>query len=438
MITSPPLSLQPPNLTVLLFLVSLRLGRIVADMAQDRLEDSRSMSTMTRGPSFDLESTELNTPPDEYPTYPLGTRTVKDTNTLFTPGKLKTRTGATLVASTSASATPPKNIPLVRKHTTKELINLYESGSNTNTSHSNSNGNGNGVPKAPPAYGLQVQSSKPNLNAPLPELPQSKPLRDSFKNLLSVFGKKRVMKQKHARSRSVSPSMGALQPNASNPALSVTNEKVLSSKTVETMAPAPTNKLASPSVSPRHRRFIRSTLMAVIIQTLRSGTIFYCDTSTGEELWHRCDALLAPPNLHLSWFTPTGKSSTRIMSVAECRDARSMPASQQASITAPDWEGCSSYVFEVEFEGGTTERFAVQSFRIRGEWVSSIWYVFWIDFLLDPLGFSDRPAGMLCYIQKARSTTLAIPMTSPSICRGWIEPKHRCCLVLELTRLLEL
>ena len=53
-----------------------------------------------------------------------------------------------------------------------------------------------------------------------------------------------------------------------------------------------------------------------------------------------------------------------------------MPASQQASVVAPDWEGRSSHVFEVEFEGGITERFAVQSFRTRGEWVSSIWYVF--------------------------------------------------------------
>lgn len=102
--------------------------------------------------------------------------------------------------------------------------------------------------------------------------------------------------------------------------------------------------------------------------------LLYCDTSTGDVLWHRCDAFLAPPNLHLSWFTPSGKPSTRILSVAECRDARSMPASQQASIAVPDWaESCSSYIFEVEFEGGTTERFAAQSFRTRGEWVSSIW-----------------------------------------------------------------
>jgi hypothetical protein len=177
--------------------------------------------------------------------------------------------------------------------------------------------------------------------------------------------------------------------------------------------------------------------MAVIIQTLRSGTVLYCDTSTGEGLWHRCDAHLAPPNLRLSWSTSSGKSSTRTMSVAECRDARSMPASQQALIAAPDWEGCSSYVFEVEFEGGTTERFAVQSFRTRGEWVSSIWYVFWISLLLDPLGLSDRPAGMLCYTRKARSMTLAVLMTPLSICRG-TEREYPCCLVLELICLLEL
>ena len=216
---------------------------------QVTLGDSQSMSTMTRGPSFDPES-ELNTPPDEYLTYPLRARTAKDTNMLFTPDKLKTRTEATLVASTSATATPPppKATPLVRKHTTKELISLYESTSNTNTSHSNRNSNG--VLTAP------VRSSKLNLNAPLPELPQAKPLRESFKDLLSVFGKKRVTKQKQVTSRSVSPSMGRLHPNASNAALGGTNEEVLSSKTVEPMAPVPTNKPASPSVSPRHRQFI--------------------------------------------------------------------------------------------------------------------------------------------------------------------------------------
>ena len=218
-------------------------------MVQVSLEDSRSMSTMTRGPSFDPEG-ELKTPPDEYLTYPLRSRTEKDTNMLFTPDKLRTRTDATLVASTSASATPPKATPLVRKHTTKELISLYESASNTNTSHSNSNSNG--VLRAP------VRLSKMNLNAPLPELPQSKPLRESFKDLLSVFGKKRVTKEKHGPSRSVSPSMGRSHPIASNPALGGTNEneKVLSSKTAELMAPVPTNKPASPSVSPRHRQFI--------------------------------------------------------------------------------------------------------------------------------------------------------------------------------------
>ena len=216
-------------------------------MAQITSEDSRSMSTMTHGLSFDPES-ELDTPPDEYLTYPLRARTAKDTNTLFTPDGLKTRTEATLVASISAGPTPPpKAIPLVRKHTTKELISLYESATNTNTNTSHSNSDSNGVLKAP------VRSSKLNLNAPLPELPQSKPLRESFKDLLSVFGKKRVTKQKHAQSRSVSPIMGRSQPNASNPALGGTNKKVLSSKTVEPMAPVPTNKLASPSVSPRHR-----------------------------------------------------------------------------------------------------------------------------------------------------------------------------------------
>jgi len=354
-------------------------------MAQITLEDSRSMSTMTRGPSFDPENA-LSTPPDEYPTYPLRARTAKDTNTLFTPDKMKTRTGATPVTSTRARATLPKAAPLVRKHTTKELISLYESTSNTNTSHSNNNG----VREAPP-----VRSTKLNLNAPLPELPQSKPLRGSFRNLLSVFGKVKVTKPKHAQGRSVSPSMGRPQPNASNPALGVMSETVPPSKTIESIGPAPTSKLASPSVSPRHRRFIWVNTNGPHIQTLRSGTLLYYDTSTGGALWHRCDTLLAPPNLHLSWFTPSGLSAARVMSVAECRDVRSMPASQQALVAAPNWDGCSSYVFEVEFEGGITERFAAQSFRIRGEWVSSIRYVFWVTFFQDLLGFSDRPAGML-------------------------------------------
>lgn len=208
------------------------------------------MSTMTRGPSFDPES-ELNTPNDEYPTYPLRARTTNVTNTLFTPDRVKSRIDTTLVASTSASATPPKAIPLVRKHTTKELIGLYESVSTTNTSYSNSHS----APRAPPAYSAPVRSSKLNLNAPLPELPlpelpQSKPLRESFKNLLAGFGKKQVTKQKHAQSRSVSQSMGRSQPDASNPAPGVMSEVVLPSKTMGPVCPARPDKLASPSVSP--------------------------------------------------------------------------------------------------------------------------------------------------------------------------------------------
>lgn len=220
-------------------------------MAQISLEGSQTMSTMTRGPSFDPES-ELNTPNDECPTYPLSARTTNVTNTLFTPDKIKIRSDNTLVASTSASATLPKAIPLVRKHTTKELISLYESTSNSNTSHRNRHG----APKATPAYNAPVRSSKLNLNAPLPELPQSKPLRESFKNLLTVFGKKKVTKQKHAKSRSVSSSMGRSQPDASNPAPGFVSEVVLPSKTIGPVCPAQTNKLASPSVSPVYRHHL--------------------------------------------------------------------------------------------------------------------------------------------------------------------------------------
>lgn len=224
-------------------------------MAQIALEDSQSVSTMTRGPSVEPES-ELNTPNDEYPTYPLRVRTANDTNTPFTSDKMKTRTEATLVAS---HTTPPRATPLVRKRTTKELISLYESGPNTNTSYSN----GNGVPKAKalPAYSAPVRSSKLNLNAPLPELPQSKPLRESFKDLLVVFGKKRVTKQKHVNSRRVSPSVERPQPKANHPARGEVAKTMM-----ESVGPAPTpnDKPASPSVSPLYRQFTGSTLMAVI------------------------------------------------------------------------------------------------------------------------------------------------------------------------------
>jgi hypothetical protein len=208
------------------------------------------MSTMTRGPSFHPES-ELNTP-NECPTYPLRARTAIDANMLVTQDKMKMRTVTAVVASASASATPSKAVPLRRKHTTKELISLYESAPNMSTTDNNSNG----VPRAPPAYSKTVRSRKLNLNAPLPELPQSKPLRGSFKNLLAVFGKKRATKQKHDKSRSVSPSMGRPQPDARNPALGAMDEVVLPSKTVESVGPAPTTKFTSPSVSPVHRHFI--------------------------------------------------------------------------------------------------------------------------------------------------------------------------------------
>jgi hypothetical protein len=209
---------------------------------------------MTRGPSLDPES-GLNTPHDEYPTYPLRARTTDGTNTLFAPDRMKTRTEATLVASTSASASPLKPLPLARKHTTKELINLYESASNTHTSYSNSDG----VLTASAAYGVPVQSSKLNLNAQLPELPQSKPLRKSFKDLLTMFGKKRATKQKHAKHRSMSPSTGRPQPRASYPALGAMSEVVLPSRMVGSVGPAPTTNFASPSVSSpshiAHRQF---------------------------------------------------------------------------------------------------------------------------------------------------------------------------------------
>jgi len=111
------------------------------------------------------------------------------------------------------------------------------------------------------------------------------------------------------------------------------------------------------------------------VKDIRTGVLLYYDNDTVSPMWHQCDAFLTPPNLRLTYFTPSGKPVTRTILVANGMDARSIASTNCAAIPPPMLDGKSPYVFEVEFANSITEKFAAISALERGGWVSSVWYV---------------------------------------------------------------
>ncbi|CAK5281490.1 unnamed protein product [Mycena citricolor] len=170
------------------------------------------------------------------------------------------------------------------------------------------------------------------------------PIRQSFRNLLSVFKKskgagssKLKIEPLQVESQVIMAKPPALAPLAIDKPLS------LDSFTASTK-PFPDPKLA--------------------------GSLFYLSQSPAQS-WIFCSAVLDGDTVHLTWPTAPSKHS---VALKNCADVRSVApedlADHEKALLAPDVRDLK--IFELEFDG-CREKFGTTSVRERAMWVSAIW-----------------------------------------------------------------
>nr|KAG8837971.1 hypothetical protein FRC18_007059 [Serendipita sp. 400] len=220
---------------------------------------------------------------------------------------------------------------------TRDLVNLFERNSLDDCAGQASS--------QPLRRGL-----KPTERSNLGGLTKSKPLRESFRNLVLVFNKAKRTLGDHSVSRKQSiDKEGALRLSDLDHN-STSREELLS-----TNMPAPTLSHIAPSLP----------------QDIRSGILLCYDELTAS--WHRCNAFLAPPNLRLDYFLASGKPITRVVPVGKADDARSATFKSSSMIQPPLLDDKTPHVFQVEFRDGTIQTLAACSVLERGGWISAIW-----------------------------------------------------------------
>ena len=126
------------------------------------------------------------------------------------------------------------------------------------------------------------------------------------------------------------------------------------------------------------------------VQPLRKGDLWYLNVHSGPPYcWQRCEALLYPHMLLLSWIAPGGGRGVVTLDLLNCTEVRSVPSPNHPSAKedvgtvaarAQIAEGsCPPLMellcpFQLLYSDGV-ERLAAESARERVRWVGAIWYV---------------------------------------------------------------
>lgn len=263
--------------------------------------------------------------------------------------------------SVNDNNTVATNSVMLKRKTTRDLIGIFERQTPSSL--------------VPPlaSHSLHRGGKGKNIscNDPLPSLPKTNYMRESFRNLLTVFNKAKKTFSDHPSERH-SKRRSTLSTDSK---LSVETTRTITS--CDPKAPGPIKPTVSqlvPGLSSVSSKYVFRAQLTQL-QDIRSGVLLYYDNDSTSPAWHRCDAFLAPPSLRLNYFTRSGKSVTQIVSVAGAMDARSIASTNCAVVAPPLLDGKPPLVFEVEFGKGVTEKFATVSVLERGGWVSSIWWV---------------------------------------------------------------
>ncbi|KAI6020170.1 hypothetical protein PISMIDRAFT_203836 [Pisolithus microcarpus 441] len=182
-------------------------------------------------------------------------------------------------------------------------------------------------------------------------------------------------------------------------------------------------------------------------EPLRIGVLWYLNVHSGPPYrWQRCEALLYPHMLLLSWIAPGGGRGVVTLDLLNCTEVRSVPSpthsgakedvgtiaarTQVAEGQGPDLMELLC-PFQLLYTDGV-ERLAAESARERVRWVSAIWEALDRSVTLPNRSEPGSPTGSIRTIRSITSTS-ASGSTSGSASTVFIPPLHTIPSVSDLS-----
>jgi hypothetical protein len=244
-----------------------------------------------------------------------------------------------------------------RRRSTKELIKRFESMTVDDS------------PKAPPAHGTRgtpVRTHRADVGLFTPRTQVEKktsPLRQSFRNLLSVFKKgKRFGKEK------VEPYIHPKENALSFPDENFSKTPPGAKHEFDLFAPDSGSLGSRICTSPTY--------------SLHTGPLLHLSQPISASspilpVWIPCDAVLHQSHILLTSATTQGIRRTDVVSLRACTDVKSLTSgdigAEQRALLPTMENSAVPKVFELVFDGKEKQRFAVPTVKDRAAWVGAIW-----------------------------------------------------------------
>ncbi|KAL1942035.1 hypothetical protein VTO73DRAFT_6565 [Trametes versicolor] len=206
------------------------------------------------------------------------------------------------------------------------------------------------------------------------------PIRQSFRNLMSVFKKsKPAQRSETPATPSSSLALPGTRYREGSPSSAATPSP---SPHASTSPTKPSLTLQIPSLAQTDPRNCASPVSA---HTGKQGTLLYLahTPSSGAAsvppVWLACAAQLHTTHILVSWGTQGGNPASRLVPFGACTDVRSLAhselAEEERALLPTRGVGTRAElkVFELLFEGRAREKFAAEGVPERASWVSAIW-----------------------------------------------------------------
>lgn len=195
------------------------------------------------------------------------------------------------------------------------------------------------------------------------------PLRQSFRNLISVFKKGKA----------------ACKDKFENPILFTIKSQDSSFVAAQTSYVIPDDPLKAPIATTTNKSNDVSTVIDASRNSYssHSGPLLYLSRLSSPlsspilPVWTTCTATLHVDHILITRHTTQGNPSTQVISLSSCTDVRSLASSEidpeEKALLPRKGDAEDLRVFEILFEGRPREKFAAISAQERAGWVSAIW-----------------------------------------------------------------
>jgi hypothetical protein len=140
-------------------------------------------------------------------------------------------------------------------------------------------------------------------------------------------------------------------------------------------------------------------------------------------VWTSCVARLENDHILITWTTTHGNPSTHKILLASLTDVRSLAIDEmdqdEKALLPSQADGEELKIFEILFEGRAREKFAVDTVQERARWVAAIWSVIALSFVTYEYSFSEFRDVVLALQEKRTSAK------TPKLGSGCDSPAQR-------------